>query len=167
MHGGRVQAHSGGEGKGSTFTVELPATQDSAAVATRDSSLTIKRAPQLEGDGKRILIVDDNADAAELLSEMLRTIGHTTQVAHDGPHALRVAADFKPTVALLDIGLPVMDGYELARRLRGEWGLAEVRLIAITGYGQQADRRRSEEAGFDAHLVKPVQFDALAEVLDR
>ncbi len=165
MHGGQVFAKSDGEGRGSTFVVELPAANAAVAVP-REPLLAIKRAMSLEANAQRILIVDDNRDAAELLSEMLQTVGHTTEVAHDGLHALRVATDFRPSVALLDIGLPVMDGYQLARRLRSESGLDQVRLVAITGYGQQTDRRRSEEAGFDAHLVKPVKFEALAEILD-
>jgi CheY-like chemotaxis protein len=126
----------------------------------------------LEGGGERlhtararILVVDDNRDAAEMLVEMLQASGYETELAHDGPQALRVAPEFKPTIALLDIGLPVMDGYELARRMQGDPALAEVRLVAITGYGQEEARRRSQEAGFAAHLVRPVLFDALRSVL--
>jgi CheY-like chemotaxis protein len=110
--------------------------------------------------------VDDNPDAADLLSESLRLLGHTLRVAHDGPSALRIAEGFAPDVALLDIGLPVMDGYELARRLREQTACADVRLVAITGYGQEADRRRSEAAGFDAHLVKPVQVERVNALLE-
>ena len=102
---------------------------------------------------------------AEVLAAGLELLGHRTRVAHDGPAALRVMADFKPDLALLDIGLPVMDGYELARRLRQEPSLAHTRLVAVTGYGQDSDRRRSKEAGFDAHLVKPIQLPDLAELI--
>jgi CheY-like chemotaxis protein len=112
------------------------------------------------------LVVDDNPDAADLLAESLRMLGYTLCVAPDGPSALRIAEGFAPDVALLDIGLPVMDGYELARRLREQAPGASVRLVAITGYGQDADRRRSEEAGFDAHLVKPVQIERVTALLE-
>jgi CheY-like chemotaxis protein len=115
--------------------------------------------------GRRILLVDDNEDAAELLGEFLRSLGHVTRIAHDGPAALRVVEGFPPDLALLDIGLPVMDGYELARRLRELPALAKVRLIAVTGYGQETDRLRSREAGFDAHLVKPVRLETLESLL--
>jgi signal transduction histidine kinase len=161
-HGGRVRAHSDGEGTGSTFAVELPA---SAAEVVADEPVAAMLKRGGEAQGTRILIVDDNRDAAELLAEMLQALGHDTAVAHDGPEALRVASGFKPAIALLDIGLPVMDGYELARRLRIDPALGGLRLVAITGYGQSEDRRRSEEAGFDAHLVKPVRLDDITRVL--
>jgi CheY-like chemotaxis protein len=103
-----------------------------------------------------VLVVDDNRDAAEVLAESLRALGHTVRVAHDGPDALEVLASFPPEVVLLDLGLPVMDGFELAARIRGEARFAGVGLFAVTGYGQDADRRRTAEAGFNAHLVKPV-----------
>jgi CheY-like chemotaxis protein len=108
-----------------------------------------------------VLVVDDNADAVELLAEILRAAGNQVELAHDGPEALRVLERFNPEVAVLDIGLPVMDGYELAARIKGELGDASPRLIAVTGYGQERDRERSREAGFEAHLVKPVSADAL------
>ena len=111
-------------------------------------------------------MVDDNEDAAEVLAAGLELLGHQTRVAHDGPAALRVLADFKPDIALLDIGLPVMDGYELARRLRQDPSLAHTRLVAVTGYGQDSDRRRSKEAGFDAHLVKPIQLPELDALIN-
>jgi CheY-like chemotaxis protein len=115
--------------------------------------------------GLRILVVDDNADAARLLADSLSVLGHGTRVAHDGPVALRIAEEYRPDAALVDIGLPVMDGYELARRLRALPGLERVCLIAVTGYGQSEDRARSREAGFDAHLVKPVQHERLGRLL--
>lgn len=101
--------------------------------------------------------MDDNPDAAETLAEFLRSAGHQVFVAHDGPTALAEAHAFRPHVALLDIGLPVMDGYELARKLRSTLPAAPLRLVALTGYGQEHDRRRSLEAGFAEHLVKPVE----------
>lgn len=112
----------------------------------------------------RILIVDDNVDAAEMLAELLRLENHVVDVAHDGPQALATAEKVSPSVALVDIGLPGMDGYELARALRGRYG-TQVRLVALTGYGQPSDLDRTKQAGFDAHLVKPVSLDAIQAAL--
>jgi len=112
-----------------------------------------------------VLIVDDNADAAEMLSDALRLKGHLTWVAHDGPAALALAPRVLPQVAFLDIGLPVMDGYELAGRLRELPSLSEIRLAAVTGYGQEADRQRSASAGFHHHLVKPVKLSDVDAVI--
>jgi CheY-like chemotaxis protein len=105
--------------------------------------------------------VDDNQDAAETLVLALRTLGHRVQVALDGPEALALATDYVPDVALLDLGLPVIDGYELAQRLRHQPGWRDVRLIALTGYGLESDRQRTKQAGFDAHLVKPIDLRTL------
>ena len=113
----------------------------------------------------RVLIVDDNEDAAELLAKALSTWGQTVRVAHDGPSALRIVEAFTPDLALLDIGLPAMDGYELARRLRAMPALAGVRLVAVTGYGQDRDRQAAEHAGFHEHVVKPVTLAVLQRVL--
>jgi CheY-like chemotaxis protein len=161
IHDGTVAVSSGGPGQGSLFTVELP------AAAPRDTSEPAPQAPpsarQLASAGQRVLVIDDNIDAAEMLAELLRTIGYTTSVAHDGPVALELARTFRPDIALIDIGLPVMDGYEVARQLRTM--LAGARLIAVTGYGQQGDRDRSHDAGFDAHLVKPVSLEVLSAAL--
>jgi CheY-like chemotaxis protein len=110
-------------------------------------------------------LVDDNVDAAESLAMLLRLWGHEGAIAHDGPGALRAAEEQRPQVALLDIGLPSMDGYELARRLRPLPGMGQVVLVALTGWGQEEDRRRSEEAGFDHHLVKPVNLADLQQLL--
>jgi CheY-like chemotaxis protein len=112
-----------------------------------------------------VLIVDDNEDAADMLSTYLEAVGHVTTVAHDGPTALHAATGFGPDAALVDIGLPVMDGYELANRLREQPGLERLTLIAVTGYGLPADRERSATAGFDAHLVKPVDLEELKRLL--
>jgi CheY-like chemotaxis protein len=117
------------------------------------------------GGGLRILIVDDNADAAELLAASVQAIGHRAEVAHDGPKGLAAAARFHPEVALLDIGLPVMDGYELAGHLRALPGLAGVRLIAVSGYSQETDLEHAAAAGFESYLVKPIRLEQLAEVL--
>jgi CheY-like chemotaxis protein len=117
----------------------------------------------VRGARRRVLVVDDNDDAAELLAELITMSGHAAVIAHDGPRALDLAATFHPEIALLDIGLPVMDGYELARRLRAQ--SATVRLIAVTGYAQESARERARAAGFDMHLVKPVEIEALRAAL--
>jgi len=160
-HGGSVAVHSEGPGKGSEFIVRLP-------MATGPEKAFVARAPsqtQVEtATPRRILVVDDNVDAAQMLAVALSGMGHRTQIAYDGPSAIEAARRFSPDLALLDIGLPVMDGYELAARLRTLPGLASVRLIALSGYGQESDRARSRAAGFDGHLVKPVELDALNSV---
>jgi CheY-like chemotaxis protein len=125
-----------------------------------------ERPPRPNVDARRVLVVDDNEDAVELMAEMLRTLGFEVQVALDPVAALALARDFQPEVAVLDIGLPVMDGYELATRLRELLGGRPCRLIALTGYGQHHDRVRSGQAGFDAHLVKPVDMDTLVAAFD-
>jgi CheY-like chemotaxis protein len=122
-------------------------------------------APLRAGVQRRVLVVDDNVDAAQMLHELLARLGHEAAVAHDGAAALAVAGAFQPDVAMLDIGLPVMDGYELARRLRAQRGASALRLIAVTGYGQDADRMRAQAAGFDHHLIKPIAVDALVALL--
>jgi PAS domain S-box-containing protein len=165
-HQGSVSAHSDGPGRGSEFTVRLPKALSSPELDARrpaDSPV----ASMLSPDRRRnILIVDDNEDAAEMLAETLRMTGHETRVAHDGPAALQLAERFHPDIAFLDIGLPVMDGYELAGRLRELPGLAGISLVAVTGYGQESDRQKSRAAGFHHHLVKPVDFDAVQTVVN-
>ncbi|HLL23423.1 MAG TPA: ATP-binding protein [Kofleriaceae bacterium] len=151
-HGGTVRCTSNGRGRGSTFIVELPlgcATTVLAPVAVSSPS----RPP---ADRAKLLLVDDNTDAAELLAEVLTSHGHEVYVASSGPEALMGVSSFKPDAALLDIGLPVMDGFELAKELRSRLPL--LKLIAITGYGQANDRERTRAAGFHAHLVKPVSI---------
>ena len=164
LHGGTVQAQSAGEGRGSEFIVELPrATEDSShRTSPQPSTRRNVRAANLE----RVLVVDDNQDASTMLSEALDSLGFVVRTAPDGPAALRIVEEFEPDIALLDIGLPVMDGYELAQRLRERQGAGSLRLVAITGYGQTEDQHRSAQAGFDAHLVKPVDLDHLGRVLD-
>ncbi len=152
-HGGTVAADSAGHGRGSTFTVTLPL----ATAAARQSSTGVEApAPAEVTTGERILIVDDNMDGARLLADSLASLGHATSVAFDGPSALAIARSFRPTIALLDLGLPVMDGYELGQRLRDDFGANEIILVAITGYAQETDRSRTQAAGFSAHYVKPV-----------
>ena len=160
LHGGKVVAESAGLGQGSKLTVRLPALDAAAAVAVDGKGSQ----PEVKPKELRVLVVDDNQDAAELLSEALQLLGYRTATAHDGPAALRVAAEFQPDTALLDIGLPVMDGYELAQRLRAQLG-GELKLVAITGYGQDSDRARSQAAGCQDHFTKPVDLRKLAERL--
>jgi signal transduction histidine kinase len=164
MHGGRVMAESEGRGKGATFTVRLPLseTMPDAAQQAATQPFTATSRP----DARRVLIVDDNRDSAEMLAEMLGVIGHVTEIADDGPCALVVAERFTPQVVLLDIGLPAMDGYEVARRLRAASSTARARLFAVTGYGQEADQARSQDAGFDGHLVKPVDLEAVVRAVE-
>ena len=167
-HGGKVTAHSEGEGKGSDFVVELPLAQRQEASDRELGRRTPPPPPRpsLSFGKKKILVVDDNNDAAETLAEALLGLGYEVAVAHDGPSALAEAQRFKPNLCLLDIGLPAMDGYELARRLRHASGLpGDLRLVALTGYGQDSDRQRSQAAGFNEHVVKPVSLDVLTKVL--
>jgi signal transduction histidine kinase len=166
LHGGVVRAHSEGPGRGSEFIIELPWSAEAAAAAQEAGQSAAREPRQDVAMGKRILVVDDNDDLAAGVADLLRELGNNTETAHDGPSALRIATTFKPDVCLLDIGLPAMDGYELARRLRASAHLADgARLIALTGYGQEADRERSRSAGFDAHLVKPVSIEMLTRAL--
>jgi CheY-like chemotaxis protein len=165
-HRGSVSARSDGPGRGSEFIVRLPkATVMAPTESTRPAEATEAVAPR--AGALRILVVDDNADGAEMLAWALENKGHQTQVAHDAPAALRLAEAFGPELAFIDIGLPVMDGYELAERLRQLPGLQEVRLVALTGYGQESDRAKSRAAGFHHHLVKPVDFAAVEALVGR
>jgi PAS domain S-box-containing protein len=162
LHGGIIDAHSSGRGEGAEFIVKLLASRCDEASASRLAGAP----PSAVATRKRILVVDDNEDAAEMMAAALELMGHTTRVAPDGPAALRLIDQFKPDVALLDLGLPVMDGYELARQLRSDERLAQLKLVAVTGYGQDADRRRSLAVGFDAHLVKPVHMQRIAALIE-
>jgi PAS domain S-box-containing protein len=161
MHGGSVEAHSEGLGRGSEFVVRLPVLQ------TRHDPNPdqAERSGDYPSPPRRILVVDDNVDAAASLAMLLQVEQHDVRTAHDGPTALHVAEAFRPEVIFLDIGLPRMDGYEVARRLRKQAGLEKTLLVALTGYGQEEDRRRSQQAGFDAHLVKPADPVALQQLL--
>ena len=161
LHGGSAVARSDGPGSGSEFEIRLPAT--SAAERTAEAAPAPPAKSQVPA--KRVLVVDDNEDSAELLCEMLKWVGHEVAVAHDGPSALAQVDRFVPEVAVLDIGLPVMDGYELGKRLHELPRGAACRLIALSGYGQDRDRARSQAAGFEAHLVKPVDAQRLLQVI--
>ena len=173
LHGGTVEANSAGTGAGSEFIVHLPLRPDQPLVAKprrpRDSAGSKTRALAsgvAPGVSWRVLVVDDNQDAAELLAEALTDQGHLVRIAYDGAAALEAIETEKPDVALLDIGLPVMNGYELARRIRNDPALCSMRLLAVTGYGQAKDRAEAVRAGFDAHLVRPVNLSTLeAELL--
>jgi signal transduction histidine kinase len=166
MHGGSVTAYSSGPGTGSEFLIRLPLR------ARRGTMLDAGLAPLAATNGAaksghRILLADDNQDALESLAALLQCDGHEVHTAGDGAQALELAAQCRPNVVLLDIGMPKLDGYEVARRIRAEpWGKATV-LIALTGWGQDEDRRRSREVGFDSHLVKPLDPEALSTMLSR
>lgn len=162
LHGGTVQAHSEGLGRGSEFVVTLP-----LAAASVQPEPDTRRSERSAGNAVRVLIVDDNTDAAELLAELLEHVGYRTAVAADGPSGLSLASEYKPEIALMDIGLPIMDGYELARRFRAEASLSATLLVAVTGFGASSDRARAKAAGFDAHMTKPVDATELLSVLDR
>lgn len=163
MHGGSVEAHSDGLGKGSELVVRLP-----ALAAAPEGQLA--KAPSGGGEAevpcsRRVLLVDDNKDAARLISLLMEMDGHEVRVVHDGPSALATVVEYQPEVILLDIGLPGMDGHEVARQLRQKEGLPRPVLIALTGYGQEQDRQRAWEAGFDHHLVKPVDLGELKRMV--
>ncbi len=162
MHGGSVEAASDGEGLGSTFTVTLPLASPTVAEDSAFSEVDT----MTHSAPRKVLVVDDNADAAELLAEALSCLGHHVQTAQDGPQALRLLEQFTPEVALLDIGLPVMDGYELARQIRARLGERPLWLIAVTGYGEERAREAARDAGFNLHLTKPVDLPALMNAVD-
>jgi CheY-like chemotaxis protein len=175
MHGGSVQAFSDGLGKGSEFVVTLPlATEESEAQATNGSAeetvmqsaqLKMPNDPASHSDEKprRMLVVDDNDDAAAMLATLLLMEGHSVRVARDGKAALDIVEEFQPEICLCDIGLPEMNGYELALRLRSLF--PQALLISVSGWGREEDRRRSQESGFNYHLVKPVNFDDIIDLI--
>jgi PAS domain S-box-containing protein len=163
MHGGTVAAASDGAGKGSEFTVRLPALEEPAVQGTSQR----KNLPRVARQSSRVLVVDDNIDTATGLARFLKLLGHDVRVAYDGPTAIEVARAHSPEIILLDIGLPGMDGYEVVMRLREEECCRDSLIIAASGYGKDEDRRRSREAGFDHHLVKPVDLDALMNLFSR
>ena len=164
MHGGTVQARSEGLGRGSEFEVRLPLA--SAGSVETDAALVGIHHAHVEGGGLRILIADDNEDAASTMAVLLEVMGHTVKHVNDGEAAVQAARDFAPQVVLLDIGMPKINGYEACRQIRALPGGATMTVIAVTGWGQPEDRRSSQDAGFDRHLVKPVDPDALADLLE-
>lgn len=164
MHGGSVTAESTGAGEGSTFIVRLPlelAACESASLLAKHDSLHAK----LPAAGTRVLVVDDNVDSALTLSMILKLKGYTTRVAHDGIEAIEVYREFMPRLAFVDIGMPRMNGYETATALRAIPKTTQLELVAVTGWGTDSDRERSEQSGFDHHLTKPVQFSDIEHIL--
>ena len=154
---------SDGLGRGSEFVIRLPALPDDGDAPP--SELTDVRL-STEPQSLRVVVVDDNADGADTLADLLRSLGHEVRVAYDGVNGIAITRDFHPDLVLLDIGLPGMDGYEVARRLRATGnGAARAVLVAVSGYGQETDRARAREAGFAHHCVKPVEFEALQNLL--
>ena len=163
MHGGTVEAHSDGAQTGSEFVVRLPALVGHEVATTSGITVNGSAMPHI----RRVLVADDNQDAANSLAMLLRASGDMVELAHDGQAALEAAERMRPDVVFLDIGMPKVDGCEAARRIRSlSWG-RDVVLIALTGWGQQDVRGRTQEAGFNAHLVKPVDFASLVGVLMR
>jgi signal transduction histidine kinase len=160
LHGGTATAFSEGPGRGSEFTLALPAVPEPAPLCAQVPITKSER-----GRCSRVLIVDDNVDTAHGLARLLRLLGHETRTVHDGPAAITEAIAFRPEFILLDIGLPGMDGYEVARRLRDDEEFRHAVIIAISGYAQEEDRLRSHEAGFNHHLAKPVDYDALIALI--
>jgi len=164
LHHGSVDAHSDGPGKGSRFVVTLPVAQPDESCA--DSRSIEHARDDTHAAAHRILVVDDNRDAADNLALLCRMSGHVVDVAYDGITALELAPAFHPDVVLLDIGLPVRDGYAVARELRRTY-TRPLHIVAMTGYGSDEDRRRSRDAGFDLHLVKPIEPCELLDLLSR
>jgi len=164
LHDGRIEAHSAGRGAGTEFVVRLPLARRASRAVQAGKASPLAQAPPRER--RRVLVVDDNVDAARTLEALLRELGHDVEVAHDGRAALAAARERRPEVVLLDLSMPGMDGIEVARALRRQPGFADVRFAAVTGLGQEADRRRTSEAGFDAHLVKPLSPEDLRRVLE-
>lgn len=163
LHGGRVEAHSEGSGRGSQFIVRLPALP---ATSKTDDPSQSGETTQNASPGLKVLIVEDSRDSAEMMAFVLKLGGHQVRIANDGAEALEAAPVFQPQAVLCDIGLPGMNGYEVAAHLRRQPYFARTTLIALTGYGQEDARRRAKEAGFDYHLVKPLDPDALVSLLD-
>ncbi|MFT3767566.1 MAG: ATP-binding protein [Minicystis sp.] len=159
LHGGRVEVRSEGAGRGTEVIVRLPAALSAAPTVAPAPPAPVAVAP------RRVLIVDDNVDAADSLADALRDAGHEVRVENDGPSAIAAVDAWLPDVAIVDIGLPGMDGYDVARSLRAAHPRPALRLVALTGYGQESDQRRAREAGFDAHLTKPADFERIAATL--
>ena len=169
MHGGSVEARSAGKDQGSEFIVSFPlsamapAQEQSLQGTPGEATGEEKAAPARQQ--LRVLVVDDNQDAAEVLCMLLQTLDMEVKAVHSGPAALTVIPDFWPDAILMDIGMPGMDGHEVARRIRAQAGFDAIKLIALTGWGQEKDRMQSRESGFDHHLTKPVDFAVLKELL--
>ena len=161
LHGGSVEARSEGEGRGSEFILRLPLAGKQLPVPVQPSAAVRGKTALAH----RILVIDDNQDAASSLAMLLRVLGNEVKTANDGPTALEIFPEFRPSVVLLDLGMPGMSGYEVAARLRALPEFDNATLVALTGWGQADDRRRTQEAGFDQHLIKPVSLDTLQILL--
>ena len=166
LHGGTVEAHSV-LGQGSEFVVRLPVVQPTLPTVPTVSRPVLHTASPSANASKscRVLVVDDNVDAAQSLAMLLELTGHEVRLAYDGPSALEAVMQYQPDVVLLDIGLPGLDGFEVAQQIRRQAALGNIVLVALTGYGQGADRRLAKDAGFDYHLVKPASFSQVEEIL--
>jgi two-component system, chemotaxis family, CheB/CheR fusion protein len=163
LHGGTLEAYSAGIGQGSEFVVRLPILVEAPKLPQLEPAVGVPRVTTV----RRVLVVEDNRDSIESLTMLLNLAGYETHAAKDGLEATEAAATFRPDVILLDIGLPKLNGYEVARKIREQpWGRDMV-LVALTGWGQEEDRRRSQEAGFNHHLTKPVDPDTLSKLLAR
>jgi CheY-like chemotaxis protein len=161
LHDGTVEAKSAGAGQGSEFVVRLPLSFARLESMDPRPGEDAARAP-----ARRILLADDNVDFANSLGELLAARGYDVRIAHDGAQALQAAAEFNPEIAFVDIGMPKVHGFEVARRMRAQPATASCVLVAVTGWGQENDRRRAREAGFDRHLVKPVDPDEIEAILE-
>jgi CheY-like chemotaxis protein len=164
MHGGAIKAASAGAGRGSVFTVRLPAMAPSESVDRPPATSTTS--VDATSPRRRVLIAEDHKDSAASLARLLELLGNSVRVARDGAEAVLLADEFRPNVILLDIGMPKMNGYDACERIRAQPWSREIVIAALTGWGTESDRRRSREAGFDYHLVKPVDLDALEQVLE-
>ena len=164
LHGGSVEARSAGPDKGSEFIVYLPRLKPATTTVEPQGTPQAVSTEPAAGRRRRILVVDDNADAANTLAELLQILGSEISVAHDGLSAVERVVQFTPDVVLLDIGLPDINGYEVARRIRGLEGVPQPRLIALTGWGQEQDKKLAAQAGFDDHWTKPVDSDRLQQL---
>ncbi len=162
LHGGSVEARSEGRGKGSEFVVRLPVLESAESAAAPPA---IASPPPASGQ-RRILIADDNVDAADSLAMVLELMGHEVRTAHDGRAAVEVAASFRPDLILLDIGMPTMNGYDACRRIRDQPGGRDTIVVALTGWGHDDDKRRSHEAGFDHHVVKPIDLATVKRLVE-
>ena len=161
LHDGTITATSEGAGKGSEFTVRLP------AATIPDAALPLASGSNGACGKARILVVDDNVDAVKGMAILLNLAGHEVMTARNGPEAIEVARGYNPQFILLDLGLPGMNGYDVARHLREEQACKDALIVAVSGYGQEEDRRRTRAAGFDHHLVKPVCYDELLRLFDQ
>jgi CheY-like chemotaxis protein len=161
LHGGSLKAHSEGHNKGSEFTLRIPLAP--AVSVDKVGVVADVQVPSLLP--RRVLVVDDNVDAARALGLLVQSLGHETRVVYGGPQALSIAVDFRPDIVLLDIAMPGIDGYQVARRLRSLGQEPPPRIVAVTGFSQEADREKSRSAGFDMHLVKPIAVDDLARAI--